>query len=219
MFGQILLGAANIARDRTFHVASATLMMPVAATTLHTVGLTTDLDSAKLAGGLLESSLWMTLASAALFGGLGGIVAELISLHGRIEMPHRVKHARFRKSHLADPRYEIDLGVLSRVVLGAAAALVLLAVYSPPTTGMLLVNALIAGSAATAVFRLVQRRLLAVPTLGVDQVQHQRGPAKVLRSKPLASERVEEFPHPATRHHLHGALGELGGNVPVAVRA
>lgn len=179
MIGQILLGATNIARDRTVHLTSATMMMPVAATTLHAVGLTTDLDSGSLASGLFESSLWVTLASAALFGGLGGVVAELISLHGRIELPHRVKHARCRKSRLADPRNEIDLGVVSRMLLGAAAALALLSVYAPPSASMHLVNALIAGSAATGVFRLVQGRMLGRNQAAVTQPERTPGRAKL----------------------------------------
>ena len=65
-----------------------------------------------------------------------------------------------RPSRLADPRNEIDLGIFSRVMLGAAAALALLAIVSPSAAAALIVNSLIAGSAATAVLRLVQGRLL-----------------------------------------------------------
>src|SRR5215471_12975923 len=88
MIGQVLLGAANVARDRTVQAASAAVAMPVTATTLHAVGVSGNLDPSGLAGGLVDASLWLTLGSAALFGGLGGIVAELISLRGRVEVPH-----------------------------------------------------------------------------------------------------------------------------------
>lgn len=155
-------------------------MMPVAATTLHAVGLSTDLDTAKVAGGLVEATLWLTLASAALFGGVGGVIAELISLRGRIELPHRVKRsAARRRSRLSDPGNEIDLGIISRILLGATAALALLAVYSPPTAGMLIVNALIAGSAATGVFRLVQGRMLGRNQAAAPQPERARRPAKL----------------------------------------
>ena len=161
MIGQILLGAANVARDRTVQAASAAVAMPVTATTLHAVGVSANLDPSGLAGGLVEASLWLTLGSAALFGGLGGVVAELISLRGRVELPHRVTRAAARRrSRLSDPGTEVDLGIISRILLGATAALALLAVYSPPTAGMLIVNALVAGSAATGVFRLCQGRML-----------------------------------------------------------
>jgi hypothetical protein len=65
-----------------------------------------------------------------------------------------------RQSRLGDPRYELDLGILSRVLLGAAAGLALLAIYAPTSPTALVVNALIAGSAATGVFRAVQARML-----------------------------------------------------------
>jgi hypothetical protein len=66
-----------------------------------------------------------------------------------------------KRSRLADPRHEIDLGIAARVVLGATAGLALLSVYAPTNPTALVVNALIAGSAATAVFRIVQGRMLA----------------------------------------------------------
>src|SRR5438132_328968 len=112
-------------------------------------------------------------------------MAELLSLHGNIELPHRVKAgSKVKRSRLADPRYEVDLGIVSRILLGGAAGLAMLSIYSPNSPTSLLVNALIAGSAATGLFRLVQGRLLGRPTpvaprLGVDKVEHQGGPAKV----------------------------------------
>jgi hypothetical protein len=94
---------------------------------------------------------------------LGGVVAELLSLHGKIELPHRVTRgsAHHRCAHLANPRNEIELGIFSRILLGAAAALAWLAVATPTGPGALVVNALVAGSAATGVLRLVQGRMLA----------------------------------------------------------
>jgi hypothetical protein len=120
--------------------------------------------------------LWLTLGISALFGGLGGVVAELLSLHGTIELPHRVHRLRTAKrSRLADPRYEIDLGIISRLVLGMAAALALLAVYAPTNATALVVDSLIAGSAATSVFRLVQRRMLG-KTLSSEQPAQKSAP-------------------------------------------
>jgi hypothetical protein len=97
-----------------------------------------------------------------MFGGLGGIVAELLSLHGHIEVPHRVRPGTgAKRARLSNPRYEVDLGIFSRLLLGAAAGVALLALYAPPSATALVVNALIAGSAATGFLRLVQGRLLA----------------------------------------------------------
>jgi hypothetical protein len=162
MIGQVLVGIANAARDRAVQAVSTMFLVPVAATTMHAAGLSNDIDTASLAHGLLEAGLWLTLAMAALFGGLGGVVAELLSLHGHIELPHRAqRRGSLKRCRLANPRYEIDLGIFSRMLLGATAALALLAVFTPSNPTSLVVNALIAGSAATSVFRLVQGRMLA----------------------------------------------------------
>ena len=161
--GLTLLGRAI--REPAVHTTAAVASLPVATAGMHAVGLTANLDTdalASMASGLVDQHLWLTLAMAALFGSLGGVVAELLSLHGKIELPHRVKHvAKGRGTRLADPRYEVDLGIGSRMVLGAAAGLALLCVYTPETATALVVNALVAGSVATGFLRLVQRRLLA----------------------------------------------------------
>ncbi len=158
MFGQTL---AALTREPTVQAAAVVGSAPIAAAGLKAVGVAIDLDSHLLAEALVDSTLWLSLGLAALFGAVGGFVAELLSLHGNIELPHRVKRGRAKRTRLADPRDMVDLGIFSRMLLGAAAALALLSVYAPSTATALLVNALIAGSAATAVFRLVQGRLLA----------------------------------------------------------
>lgn len=162
MINQVILVLGRVIREPVVHSAAALASVPATAAGLHAVGVSTELDPAVLANGLFEPKLWITLGIAAAFGGLGGIVAELISLHGRIELPHRVRRGtKARRSRLAEPRYEIDLGIFSRLLLGAAAALALLSLYAPTSSTALIVNALIGGSAATGVFRLTQGRLLA----------------------------------------------------------
>ena len=158
MFGHTLVA---LTREPTLQAAAVIASAPATAAGLRAVGISTDLDSQLLALGLIDPTLWFSLSLAALFGALGGFVAELLSLHGNIELPHRVKHGNGKRTRLADARDMVDLGVFSRMLLGAAAALALLSVYAPTSATALLVNALIAGSAATALFRLVQGRLLA----------------------------------------------------------
>lgn len=158
MFGQTL---ASLTREPSLQAAAVIASTPATAAGLRAVGISIDLDTQALARGLMESTLWLSLALAALFGAIGGFVAELLSLHGSIELPHRVKRGHGKRTRLAEARDMVDLGVFSRMLLGAAAALALLSVYAPSSATALLVNALIAGSAATAVFRLVQGRLLA----------------------------------------------------------
>jgi hypothetical protein len=163
MFGQFAAIATSAVQSRLAKAGAAVLVLPLTATTLRATGLSNDVDPATLSDGLAQSSLWIALGVAALFGGLGGVVAELLSLRGHIELPHRIKPRRgaARRARLGDPNYEIDLGIFARVLLGSAAALALLALDAPSNATSLVVNALIAGSAATAVFRLVQGRMLA----------------------------------------------------------
>ncbi|HEY1294030.1 MAG TPA: hypothetical protein VGJ60_13205 [Chloroflexota bacterium] len=161
MFGQLVDTANRATRSRIVQAWLTALVVPAAATTLHAVGVSTDMNTALVTQGLVDPSVWFILAVCALFGGLGGIVAELLSLHGHIEMPHRVRpRSRNKPTRLADPRNEIDLGIFARIALGSAAALALLAIVTPGGAPALIVNALIAGSAATAVLRLVQGRVL-----------------------------------------------------------
>jgi hypothetical protein len=162
MIDQIIFIVGRMVRTPAVQTTAAIATLPVTAAGMHAVGLTTDVQAETLAKGLLEGSLWITLGMAAAFGGFGGVVAELLSLHGHVEVPHRVRRGTSAKRpRLSNPRYEVDLGIFSRLVLGAAAALALLAIYAPPNASSLVVNALVAGSAATGVLRLVQGRLLA----------------------------------------------------------
>ncbi|HEY3060670.1 MAG TPA: hypothetical protein VGL99_17055 [Chloroflexota bacterium] len=152
---------ARIGREPGLQTAAVLGAAPATAAGLHALGVSTDLDSFALAQGLVDLNLWFALGMAALFGGIGGLIAELLSLHGNIELPHRVRQSHHKHTRLADARDMVDLGVISRMLVGAAAALAMLSVYAPLTATALLVDALIAGSAGTAVFRLVQSRFLA----------------------------------------------------------
>jgi hypothetical protein len=162
MIGQLGGFVSSAWQSRIVQAISATLMLPIASTTMQKVGLSSALDPGEVSRGLTDGGLWLCLAAAVAFGGLGGIVAELLSLRGHVELPHRVRPRKgtARRTRLADPRHEIDLGIVSRVMLGATAALALLALDAPGNASALLVNSLIAGSAATGVFRLVQGRML-----------------------------------------------------------
>jgi len=160
MIGPLITGVASVGRSRAVQAGSAALLMPATATTLHATGISKDLDAGTLSSGLLIGGMWFTLSIAAVFGGLGGVVAELLSLHGHVELPHKAK-PRLRNGRPIGPSHEIDLGIFSRMLLGAAAGLALLTFDAPGTATALVVNSLIAGSAATGVLRLVQGRMLA----------------------------------------------------------
>jgi hypothetical protein len=160
MIGQSAVVLGRIAREPAVHTVAALASVPATAAGLHAAGISTDLDVAVVGSGLMSGSFWLVIGFAALFGSLGGVVAELLSLHGNVEMPHRHRRMVVKRARLANPRYEYDLGIVSRLVLGAAAGLALLSVYAPDNPTALVANCLIAGSAATGLFRLVQRRLL-----------------------------------------------------------
>jgi hypothetical protein len=161
MLSQSMLLVGRAVKEPAVHTSAALASVPATVAGLHAVGVSTTLNIDMLAPGLVSPGLWLTLGMTALFGGLGGIVAELLSLHGNIELPHRVKRGReAKRSRFADPRHEIDLGIVSRLLLGATAGLALLSVYAPDSPTALLTNALIAGSAAAGLFRLVQGRML-----------------------------------------------------------
>jgi hypothetical protein len=159
-------GTSQLSRllsDSNVRTTAAVVAAPIAVAGLHATGVSADLDTNELGGGLVAAHLWLTLSLVAGFGALGGVVAELLSLHGNIELPHRVVGRRLRRSRLAEPQHMVDLGIISRLLLGATAALAVLSVYAPTSPTALVVTALIAGSAATGVFRLVQARLLIQP--------------------------------------------------------
>ena len=160
-------------REPAVQTTAALAAAPLTVAGLRAVGVDTDLNTEALGAGLIEARLWLTLSLVAGFGALGGVVAELLSLQGNIELPHRVPRngSRAKRSRLAEPRHMLDLGIVSRLLLGATAALAVLSVYAPSSPTALVVTALIAGSAATGVFRLVQARLLVQPR---NDVRRQR---------------------------------------------
>src|SRR4051812_4886692 len=89
MISQAAVGLGRIAREPAVHTTAALASVPATAAGLRAVGINTDLDTAVLANGLLSGHFWLVLGFAALFGAIGGIVAELLSLHGNVELPHR----------------------------------------------------------------------------------------------------------------------------------
>jgi len=94
-------------------------------------------------------------------GGLGGFVFELLNLQGNIEKPHKPTDDELAaKLAYASPKYVIDLGVLARIIIGAAAAPPAMLFLRPESAFALLAMSVVAGSAGTAVFRSLQERIL-----------------------------------------------------------
>jgi hypothetical protein len=175
-------------REPMVQTTAALVAAPVTVAGLHAVGISTDLNTEQIALGLVEARLWLTLSLVAGFGALGGVVAELLSLQGNIELPHRVTRHRGKRTRLAEARHMVDLGIVSRLLLGATAALAVLSVYAPTSPTALIVTALVAGSAATGVFRLVQSRLLGP----ASPPRRERKLTPVRRADELPAERLPE---------------------------
>lgn len=110
-----------------------------------------------LAGLPLGVGLLITLFA----GAIGGVVYELLILQGNIELPHKLTEAEAVDNPHAVAKFMYDLGIWSRVIIGASAALAALLVIEPENSFKLMASALIAGSAGTAIFRSLQDRLLA----------------------------------------------------------
>lgn len=110
---------------------------------------------------LANLPLWSALIVTLLGGAIGGVVYELLILHGNIEMPHRLTAAEQMENPHAIAAYMYDLGIWARVVIGAIAAIAALVVVNPESLVKLLATAIIAGSAGTSIFRSLQDRLLA----------------------------------------------------------
>lgn len=107
---------------------------------------------------------WVFLVVVALFGALGGLVYELMTLRGRFEVPHRTDDiATGEDLEGAIAKYLYDLGLLGRMIIGALAAIVVVWPLGLIERGPLAVlsGSILAGAAGIAVFRSLQDRLLA----------------------------------------------------------
>lgn len=108
-----------------------------------------------------SSDVLVVVLLTIVFGGLGGIVFELLNLQGNIEKPHKPTEDELAaKLAYASRKNVIDLGVLARIIIGAAAAPPAMLFLRPESVFGLLAMSVVAGSAGTAVFRSLQERLL-----------------------------------------------------------
>jgi len=121
------------------------------------------------------------------FGSLGGLVYELLRLHGNIELPHRYSaedvpdDEEYRLAPYAIGKWAVDLGFLARMFVGGMAALAILLIISPPDRLKLIAVAVIAGSAGASIFDVMRARLTA--TLAVADAADLRAKSKQLDEK------------------------------------
>jgi len=123
---------------------------PAAVPTVVTGGVP-NLDARRITDALGQPEFRMVLLLAIVFGGLGGLVYELVILQGSVENPHKV-----------DGAFTYDLGVWGRILMGSLAAIATLYVFSPEDAYKLIAVSVAAGASGSAVFKSLQSRLEAV---------------------------------------------------------
>lgn len=142
-----------------------------------------------------DPQYWLFLLVVALFGAFGGFIYELLILKGRFELPHRADDpAEGEDLQGAHPKHLYDLGILARVVIGSAAAIVvvwLLKLESQGSTAVI-AGAIVAGATGIAVFRSLQDRLLAV-IASRDLVRTQALAAEQTRTVEEAAAELEKL--------------------------
>lgn len=118
-----------------------------------------------LPGGL--GNILVALLITLVGGCLGGIVYELLSLQGNVELPHRYQtdeaspDNEFRIAGYAIAGNLYDLGMMARIFIGGMSALAALLLVTPADIFKLLATSLVAGSAGASIFDMLRARLTA----------------------------------------------------------
>lgn len=118
------------------------------------------LESGRLLTEIKSGSFWIVLGIAALFGALGGLVYELLTLQGGIEVPHKATEGEPPvKFPWAIRKFVRDWGVFARLMTGGLAAIAVLLIVTPGSAFRLIATSIVAGSAGSSIFRALQERL------------------------------------------------------------
>lgn len=146
--------APSQAIDTTTQAPSTTATVSEVAPTTWSLG--------RLQEELERWSLWMMLGLAFVFGAAGGLIYELLTLHGNVERAHRPSDDEFQEPLLhALPGHLYDLGVWARMIIGGLAAVASLWLLEPENAAKFVAGSLVAGSAGIAVFRSLGDRVVA----------------------------------------------------------
>ncbi|MDP3047739.1 MAG: DUF4257 domain-containing protein [Chloroflexota bacterium] len=150
--GILLLVVAPLALAQTPDPARSPTPVPMPVPTRIVAAPTGGLDTKYLADTMTQGDFRLVLVLTLVFGGLGGLVYELMVLQGSVEQPHRVKEGG----------WVYDLGVIGRMLMGAMAAVAALFVISPEDAYKLVAVSVIAGASASAIFKSLQARVEAM---------------------------------------------------------
>ena len=123
---------------------------------------------------------WFTLVVILLFGAFGGFCYELLLRKGTIELPHRVRPNTGRVFTHAAAKDLFALGVVGRMLVGAAAAVGVLVMVSPSSAQAAAGLAVTSGASAPALIRLLRKQLMfAADALGrLTRERHDPEPAR-----------------------------------------
>ncbi len=125
---------------------------------------TNSVTPSTVMGDLLKLETWVFLFVILISGALGGFVYELLTFGG-LEKPHwltkeEIDGNKGLQGKVAE--FILSLGIISRIIIGAFAALASLLFLSPANTIQLLAMGIIAGSIGTSIFRSMQDRIVAM---------------------------------------------------------
>lgn len=136
-------------------------------------GSTSTPHFADVTGDFLSPTFWVTILVVALGGAFGGISYELMLRKGSIELPHGVQAdaatAKTCPHSPAEPT--IALGIVGRALVGSAASVSALMVFTPSSGQATLALSVICGAAAPAVIRVLRKRVLAALS-GAERSNH-----------------------------------------------
>jgi hypothetical protein len=194
--GILLLVASPLAFAQTPDPARTPTPVPAAASVV--TAPSAGLDTAALADTMAQSDFRLVLALTLIFGGLGGLVYELMVLQGSVEQPHRV----------TEGGWVYDLGVIGRMLMGALAAVAALYVISPEDAYKLVAVSVVAGASASAIFKSLQAR--------VEAIVAQQAVVRAQETTTQIADKAEQMADALgiTETGLNGARGVRGPGAP-----
>ncbi len=162
---------------------------------------------------LLKPELWIMLLTTSITGAMGGAIYELINHEGKCEMPSWMA----RKVEGQTVERILNLGAISRIFIGAFAAIASLLFLSPSNTMELIAMGVIVGSIGTSVFRSMQDRItmmLAVKEADETRERAEKADKRVTEAidklQSRSSERVAENLGTPTSGKSSGVAEDLG---------
>jgi len=153
-----------------------------------------------------------------LWGMAGGLISELISLRGRVELPHPTKPEEIRDDlPTADAvaAFLCDLGVIARLLIGGGAAILVLWALGTEEQGAtaVIAHSLLAGASGGAVFQILKKQLetaLAAKEVALEKKEVTHIQALQAEASPMVEEMIKM--HTTMKTNLTKALDNPQGH-------